>query len=71
MLFSSTQGISLVDLTSGETQAFWRLSGAENATLPSLSLAPNGRVLIVTADTNSAEDGQSQGNLLYWLPLEE
>lgn len=71
MLFGSTQGISLVDLTSGETQAFWRLSGAENAILPSLLLAPQGHAVVVYTELNPTEDSQSQGNPLYWLPLEE
>jgi hypothetical protein len=71
MLFGSTQGISLVDLTSGETLAFWRLSGAENALLVSAWPDPQGHSTIVYADVQSIEGDQSQGNLLYWLPLEE
>ena len=71
MLFGSTQGISMVDLTRGETQAFWSLSGAESAILPSLWLDPQGHTLFVYAELKPAEDGQNQGNLLYWLPIEE
>jgi hypothetical protein len=71
MLFGSTQGISLVGLPGGETLAFWRLVDAENSTLPTLSLAPNSRALIAVAHMTSAGDSQNQGDLLYWLALEE
>jgi len=68
MVFGSSQGISLVDLTNGETLAFWKLSGAENALLPHLSLSPDGHVLIITTD---ASDNQPQSSMLYRLALEE
>ena len=64
MLFGSSQGISLIGLPGGETQAFWRLSGAENATFATLYLSPQGSALIVIA--NRSND-QNQGSLLYWL----
>jgi hypothetical protein len=69
MLFGSTQGISLVGLPGGERLAFWRLVGAENATLPALSLAPHGRALIAVAYPSSSQT--TQGSLVYWLSLEE
>ena len=68
MLFGSTQGISLVDLSGGETLAFWRLEGAENITLPDLSLAPSGRALVVTVHLN---ESPAEGSPLYWLALDE
>jgi hypothetical protein len=68
MLFGSTQGISLVGLPGGETLAFWQLVGAETSTLPTLSLAPNGRALIAVAHLN---DSQIPDSPLYWLSLEK
>ena len=68
MLFGSSQGISLVDLLNGETRVFWRLSGAEDALLPTLWLSPDGRVLIAKADSM---DGELQSSWLYHLVLEE
>ena len=66
MLFGSTQGISLVGLPGGETQAFWQLTGAENATLPTLLLTPDAQGLIVFASSFGTE---GQGSLVYWVPL--
>lgn len=68
MLFGSSQGISLVDLLNGETRVFWRLSGAEDALLPTLWLSPDGRVLIAKADSM---DGELQNSRLYRLVLDE
>jgi hypothetical protein len=68
MLFGSTQGISLVSLPGGESLAFWLLAGAEEATLPTLDLAPNGRILAAIASLNNSFD---EGSPLYWLSLEE
>jgi hypothetical protein len=66
ILFGSTQGISLVGLPGGDTQAFWQLTGAENATLPTLLLTPDGLGLIVFASSNGSE---GQDSLVYWLSL--
>lgn len=71
ILFGSTQGISLVGLPNGETLAFWQLIGAENAVLPSLSLAPDGQTLIVVAHLSLNEEDPTQANQLYWLRLDE
>lgn len=71
MLFGSSQGISLVGLPGGEMLAFWRLSGAENASLTNLSPAPHGRALIAIAYLVPTDDNQESGNLLYWLRLEK
>jgi hypothetical protein len=68
MLFGSSQGISLVNLSSGEIEAFWQLVGAEEATLPSLSVNPQGHSLITVAHH---DDTQKQSNLLYWISLEK
>jgi hypothetical protein len=70
MLFGSTQGISLVGIPGGETLAFWQLVGAEDALLPTLSLAPDGRAFIAITNPNPTAEGQNQKNLLYWIPLE-
>lgn len=66
ILFGSTQGISMVDLTSGETQAFWQLSGAEDALFPTIRITPDGlgAIVSVTAYSSAAKD-----SLVYWLPL--
>jgi hypothetical protein len=66
MLFGSTQGISLVGLPGGETQAFWQLTGAENATLPTILLTPDGRGLFAFISGYSSD---AQDSLVYWLPL--
>jgi hypothetical protein len=68
MLFGSTQGISLIGLPGGEMLAFWQLSGAEESTLPTLSVAPNGDAVMITANVSNVQD---QGSLLYWLALEK
>jgi hypothetical protein len=68
MLFGSTQGISMIGLPGGEALAFWQLRGAEDATLPTLSVAPNGGAAIITANVSNTQD---QGNLFYWLGLEQ
>jgi hypothetical protein len=70
ILFGSTQGISLVGLPGGETLVFWRLVGAETSTLPSMSVAPDGRSLLVTAHLESSAEGKNQGALLYWIGLD-
>jgi hypothetical protein len=71
MLFGSSQGVSLVGLPGGETLAFWRLAGAENTTLPSLMLDPDGRAVIVTTDPAASATDDAQGGLLFWIPLPE
>jgi hypothetical protein len=71
ILVGSTQGISLVGLPGGETLAFWRLVGAEDASGPSFTVAPDSRALIATAYLNASPEGQNRGPLLYWIGLEE
>jgi hypothetical protein len=66
MLFGSTQGISLVGLPGGETQAFWQLIGAEDAIYPTILLTPDGLGAIVFVSSNSSG---TQDNLVYWLSL--
>jgi len=68
MLFGSTQGISLVDLLSGETLDFWRLTGVEESLLPRLHLSPDGRTLIAVTESL---DSEPQGSGLYRLVLDE
>ncbi len=72
LIFASSQGISLVGLPGGDTQAFWQLEGAEDPAAGSiLSPSPDGRAVIATVSLNPDKDGQSQGSLLYWLSLEK
>jgi hypothetical protein len=66
MLFGSSQGISLVDLPSGKTLSFWRLTGAEESLLPLLYLSPDGRLLIAVTESN---ESKPQGSGLYRLVL--
>ena len=68
MLFGSSQGISLVDLLSGETLDFWRLTGAEESFLPRLYLSPDGHILIAVTESL---DSEPQGSGLYRLVLNE
>jgi hypothetical protein len=68
MLFDSSQGISLVDLPSGKTLAFWRLTGTEGSWLPHLYPSPDGRILIAVTESL---DSQPQGSGLYRLVLDE
>jgi hypothetical protein len=68
MLFGSSQGISLVDLPSGKTLSFWRLTGAEESLLPRLYLSPDGRLLIAVTESN---ESKPQGSGLYRLVLDE
>ncbi len=71
ILVGSSQGVSMIGLPAGETLAFWRLVGAEDASSPSLNLAADGRTLFVTAHLNPSADGQDRGSLLYWIRLGE
>ena len=64
MLFGSTQGISLVGLPGGETQAFWHLIGAEDAIYPTILLPPDGLGAIVFVSSS-----ESQESPVYWLSL--
>lgn len=57
LVFSSSQGISLVSLPDGETTGFWEL--ASKADYYDVIPSPNGEVLIVASD----QDG------LYYIPL--
>jgi hypothetical protein len=68
MLFGSSQGISLVDLPSGKTLAFWQLTGAEGSWLPHLYPSPDGRILIAVTEPF---DSKPQGSGLYRLVLGE
>lgn len=71
MLFGSSQGVSLLDLLSGETLAFWTLTGAEDASSTSLVVAPNGKTLIAMAHPDGTLKEEDQAALLYWIPLDE
>jgi len=71
MLFGSNQGVSLVDLLSGDTLAFWALTGAEDASFTRLMGSPNGKALIVIAHPGGSTKAEDQGALLYWIALGE
>jgi hypothetical protein len=70
MLFGSSQGISLVGIPGGEALAFWRLEGSGDYLFPRLYLTPGGQALIAVTNPGPSANGQSQSNLLYWIPLE-
>jgi hypothetical protein len=57
LVFSSSQGISLISIPDGKTTGFWELAG--NPDFFSVILAPNSEVMIVAAD----------GDGLYYIPL--
>jgi len=57
LVFSSSQGISLVSIPDGKTIGFWEL--ASNADYFSVIPSPNGEALIIAAD----------GDGLYYIPL--
>lgn len=57
LVFSSSQGISLISIPDGKTNGVWELAG--NADYFSVTFAPNGEAMIVTAD----------GDGLYYIPL--
>jgi hypothetical protein len=57
LVFSSSQGISLISIPDGRTTGFWKLAG--NADFFSVIFAPNSEALIVAAD----------GDGLYYIPL--
>jgi hypothetical protein len=58
LVFSSSQGVSLVSIPDGETIAFWELAGGEGFS-PIIYPSPGGEGLVVKAD----------GDGLYYLPL--
>ena len=57
LVFSSSQGVSLISIPDGKTTGFWELAG--NPDFFSVIPSPNGEVLIVAAD----------GDGLYYIPL--
>ena len=57
LVFSSSQGISLVSIPDGKTTHFWEL--ASNADYFDVTPTPNGEALIIA----------SGGDGLYYIPL--
>ena len=57
LIFSSSQGISLISIPNGKTTGFWEMTG--NPDFFSVIPSPNGEALIVAAD----------GDGLYYIPL--
>ena len=69
IMFSSIDGISLVDLESGEILNFWGLKNQEEYQDFNVMLAPDGKTVIGFASTK--EPGQGYRNhAMYWLRLE-
>jgi len=69
VLFSSVQGISLVDLQSGETLKFWGLENQEQYADFSSWLSPDGKTVVGFASL--AGSGQGYRNqAMHWLRLE-
>lgn len=69
ILFSSIQGISLVDLKSGETLRFWRFEDQEKYEDIYSMLSPDGKTVVGFA--MAKEPGVSYKNqAMYWLRLE-
>jgi hypothetical protein len=69
VMFSSIDGISLVDLESGEILNFWGLINQEEYQDFNVMLAPDGKTVIGFASTK--EPGQGYRNhAMYWLRLE-
>jgi hypothetical protein len=57
LVFSSSQGISLISIPDGKTTGFWEL--ASNADYFSVIPSPNGEALVIASD----------GDGLYYIPL--
>ena len=69
VMFSSIQGISLVDLQSGEILKFWGLENQQQYADFSSWLSPDGKSVVGFA--SAQEPGQGyQNQALYWLRLE-
>lgn len=71
LMVASDQGISLVDLESGETIRFWALQGLEQFNDLSINLSPDGKHLIVHAVDSPIYTGPSSTTAIYWLRLDE
>ena len=69
VMFSSIQGISLVDINSGDTVNFWGLENQEQYADFTSMLLPDGKTVVGFA--SSKEPGQGYVNqAMYWLRLE-
>jgi hypothetical protein len=69
LLFSSVQGISLVDVNSGETLHFWRLDEPEHLESFRSIISPDGKTLVGFA-TRKNDMQWGANDDIYWLRLE-
>jgi WD40 repeat protein len=65
VMFTSRQGISLVDIASGEIKSFWSFEGQEQYQDFYSSLSPDGKSVVALASANNY-----QTHAMYWLRLE-
>jgi hypothetical protein len=71
VMFSSVQGISLVDLVSGEMLNFWGLDNQVEYQSFYILLSPDGKTLVGFASQESKEPGKgSYLQDMYWLRLD-
>jgi hypothetical protein len=69
VLFSSIQGISLVELESGKILNFWVIEGQEKYQEFDSSLSPDGKTVVgVARQSDPNEPNWTQA--IYWLRLE-
>jgi WD40 repeat protein len=69
VMFSSIDGISLVDLESGEILNFWGLESQEKYQDFNDMLAPDGKTVVGFASTKDPGQGY-RNHAMYWLRLE-
>jgi hypothetical protein len=69
LLFSSVQGISLLDMDSGETLHFWRLDEPERFESFWSTLSPDGKTIVGFANQINY-NWMSASTDFYWLRLE-
>ncbi len=71
VMFSSTQGISLVDLKSGEILSFWGFDNQDEYQDFTAMLSPDGKSVVGFASRKSDQPGVgSQVQDVYWVRLE-
>jgi hypothetical protein len=68
IMFSSIQGISLMDLKSGEILQFWGLENQQEVQDIYVMLSPDGKTMV--AFSSQKEPGDYNARAMYWLRLE-
>jgi hypothetical protein len=66
MIFSSSQGVSMVSIPDGALLDFWELEGYDGSAYPYLFVSPTGDVMLAVAPL-SDPDGQLTGEGLYLI----